>query len=279
MLLTRTPPLPLRPFVKRIWTVDGAGQCDQVSFHRERVLPTGTMHLVFFLSEHSLRLFDDVADNQGHSVGNMIIGGARSAPYLRAVSESTVSVGAQFLPGASELLFGVHANALAERHTKLDDVWSHTATDMRDRLLEAGSAQHRMDLFESLLMERLPRVHGLHPAVAHALARFEQTNEVRQVVRQTGYSHRRFIELFTRAVGLTPKLYCRVSRFQSVLNRIADDAPGSWVDVAMDSGYSDQPHFVRQFKEFSGVTPTEYEQLSPRFPNHVPVLPTVAQPR
>src|SRR4030095_11077652 len=108
------------------------------------------------------------------------------------------------------------------------------------------------------------------PAVAHALDQFTTTNDVREVVRQTGYSHRRFIELFGRAVGLTPKLYCRVLRFQRALQFSATSSE-SLVDLALEAGYSDQPHFNRQFREFSGLTPGEYQELSPRNPNHVPV--------
>ncbi len=97
------------------------------------------------------------------------------------------------------------------------------------------------------------------------------TTDVGEVVRQTGYSHRRFIELFCRAVGLTPKLYCQVLRFQRGVEMTAAKHSTSWVDVALLAGYSDQPHFNRQFREFAGVTPGEYEELSPLSPNHVPI--------
>jgi transcriptional regulator GlxA family with amidase domain len=107
--------------------------------------------------------------------------------------------------------------------------------------------------------------------VAHALEQFTTTADVREVVRQTGYSHRRFIALFSRAVGLTPKLYCRVLRFQHVVKLTALQQSPSWVDVALAAGYSDQPHFNRQFREFAGVTPSEYDELSPTSPNHVPI--------
>ena len=123
----------------------------------------------------------------------------------------------------------------------------------------------------SLLAERLPHVRGLHPAVAYALEQFTTTSNVREVVEQSGYSHRRFIELFRRTVGLTPKRYCRVLRFQQVLASVAADGSPAFIDLALAAGYSDQAHFNREFQEFSGVTPTEYRQLSPSSVQHVPV--------
>src|SRR5690606_32517985 len=65
------------------------------------------------------------------------------------------------------------------------------------------------------------------------------------VVARSGYSHRRFIWLFRNAAGMTPKLYCRVLRFQAILKRVATNPSVSWADLAMESGYSDQSHFNR----------------------------------
>jgi AraC-like DNA-binding protein len=107
--------------------------------------------------------------------------------------------------------------------------------------------------------------------VARALGRFATTADVRQVVRESGYSHRRFIALFNRGLGLTPKLYCRILRFQGALEQVAAHPAASLVEVALDAGYSDQAHFNREFREFAGVSPGEYRELSPTFPHHVPI--------
>jgi AraC-like DNA-binding protein len=244
-----------------------------VSAHRERVLPTGSMHLAIRLSNHPLRLFDDVDDSTRREVGYAIVGGARTTYYVRDISEPACSVGAQLLPGAAEILFGVPADELACRHTPLEDLWGHSVVETRERLIEGNSLKERLDILESILVARLPRLHGLHPAVAQALAQLTTSTDVREVVKQSGYSHRRFIELFSRAVGLTPKLYCRVVRFQRVLELTAAKPSSSKIDVALAAGYSDQPHFNRQFREFAGLTPSEYDKLSPTSPNHVPIHP------
>lgn len=248
--------------------MDAANKSALVPSTRERVLPTGLMHLVFRLSDVPLRIFDE---SKQRVIGHAVVGGARSGPYIRDISVPSASVGAQLYPGTSELLFGVPAAELAERHTALDELWGRSAISTRERLAEADSLEEQMDLFETLLASRLPKVRGLHPAVAHALDRFNQTNDVGAVVKQTGYSHRSFIGLFSRAVGLTPKLYCRVLRFQKVLELAAARPILSLSDLALEAGFSDQPHFNRQFKEFTGMRPGEYQNLSPSSPNHVPL--------
>ena len=274
MLLRRHPGPPLSPFVKILWATDPTALSQSVAAARERVLPTGGMHLVFRLSDHPLRLFDDINDPTGHLVGHAIVGGARATFYVREISAPVCSVGVQLHPGAAELLFGVPADELAGRHTLLEDLWGQSAVEARERLMDAGGSEQQLDILESLLAARLPTVRGLHPAVAHALGRFTTTANVRQVVKESGYSHRRFIALFHRGLGLTPKLYCRILRFQGALQRVAVDPAASWVEVALDAGYSDQAHLNREFREFAGVSPGEYRELSPTFPHHVPIRPS-----
>jgi len=271
MLLKRPPSFSLRPFVKTLWVTNQTSLQRRPGPAREHVLPTGNMHLVFRLSDQPLRLFDDAEDATGHLLGRALVGGVRSTFYLREISEPVWSVGAQLLPGASELLFGVPASELAQHHTLLDDLWGRSASLAREQLLEAGSPDRQIEVFESLLAARLPAVRGLHPAIAQALEQFWTTDDVRKVVMSSGYSHRRFIALFRHAVGLTPKLYCRVLRFQKALRRVAANPSPSWVDLAMAAGYSDQPHFTREFRDFAGVTPEQYRKVSPSFSHHVPV--------
>ncbi|HJQ83469.1 MAG TPA: helix-turn-helix domain-containing protein, partial [Candidatus Binatia bacterium] len=91
------------------------------------------------------------------------------------------------------------------------------------------------------------------------------------VVDETGYSHRRFIALFRDAVGLPPKLYCRVLRFQEALRLLVVRPPRPLADVALAAGYSDQPHLNREFRELAGVSPSEYRAAAPASLLHVPV--------
>ncbi len=268
-MFSRPPGPALRPFVKTLWASDESALRDGAP--RELVLPTGGMHVVVRVSDTPLRIFDGEGDATGHTLAHAVVGGPRSSFYVRDVSRPVCSVGAQLYPGAAELVLGVPADALAERHTALEDLWGLAASEARERLAEAGSARARVDVFEAILTARLPRIRGLHPAVAHALSRLSADVEVREVVDESGYSHRRFIELFRHAVGLPPKLYSRVLRFQRVISRLDRDPRVAWAALASEVGYSDQAHLSREFREIAGVTPTRYRQLAPPWSHHVPI--------
>ncbi len=272
MWIHRLPSPPLRPWIKALWA------CQETSprpagVTRERVLPTGASYVVFRL-DHPLRLFNGIADPAGQLVAHAVVGGARSAFCVKDISQPLRSVGAELLPSAAQSLLGTPADELAGRHTPLFDLWGQEASIIRERLLEAGSLNWQLDLFEAVLLARLPKVRGLHPAVAQGLERLELGVGVRDVVAESGYSHRRFIELFRRAVGLPPKVFARVRRFQRAVNRAAAGGLSSWVDLALDEGYSDQSHFNREFRELAGISPGQYREAATLLPSHVPIRPT-----
>ena len=78
------------------------------------------------------------------------------------------------------------------------------------------------------------------------------------VVHRVGMSRRRFVEDFRSEVGFSPKAFCRLRRFSAVLHRVASLKDAHWADVAHAAGYWDQAHFNHEFREFCGLTPSEY---------------------
>jgi len=273
MRLTRAPSPRLRPFVRSVWLSDRTSP--QASATRENVLPTGDMHLVFRLSDDPVRLLVPGTASSESVPGHAVVGGARAAYYTKDTTRPALSVGVQLKAGAAEALFGASAAEFTGRHVGLKDLWGRSATLMRDRLIEACDPERRLDLLEVVLSERLPVITALHPAVAGALEYFGTSISVRDAVRRSGYSHRRFVALFRRAVGLAPKAYTRVLRFQRVLPECTATASArgaaSWVDVALRAGYSDQSHFIREFREFAGVTPEDYRRAATDASHHVAI--------
>jgi AraC-like DNA-binding protein len=269
MIIQRQAAMPLRPFIKFLWASDEA-KIDAPT-HRERLLPTGSMHVVFRLSDQPIRIFGSVEDRRGHVFGCAVVAGLRSRYYVKDVPQSAPSVGAVLQPGAAQFLFGVPADELAEQHTSLDALWGSRSADMHELLREQNSLQEQLDLFESFLTRQVPVASSIHQAVAYALKRLPMM-DIAHVVRETGYSHKQFIKLFRTTVGLPPKLYCRILRFQRVLKMISEQQ-FSPVDIALQLEYSDQAHYNRDFREFAGISPGEYQNLCPTATHHVPLQP------
>lgn len=257
----------LRPFIRRLWVADVTRVEPGAS---ESVLPTGLMHLAWRLSGPPLTLLPgpDAAARAMSSLA--VVGGARSSSYTRLLSPGR-SVGLQLNAGAATLLLGAPAHELADRHTSLDDLWGGAAVELREQLAAISDPETVLDMLEQFLIVRLPRVHGIDPAIAHALDLFRRSAAVGEVVEQIGWSHRRFIARFRETVGISPKRFCRVRRLARVLRLAGRRADVPLAELAIDAGYSDQPHFNREFRDLTGMTPGEYRAANPDTPHHVPI--------
>jgi AraC-like DNA-binding protein len=111
----------------------------------------------------------------------------------------------------------------------------------------------------------------LRPEIDYAIGALERGETVSGILGQTGYSAKRFTQKFRCTVGLTPKVFARVRRFQSALRTIAMDNAPDWTGIALGCGYFDQAHFIHDFRAFSGMSPSTYVAKKTPHLNHVPV--------
>lgn len=278
--LTRLPSPCLRPYVRLMWASAPAGTAAEQPAAREHVLPTGGMHLVFRLAGPPLRLFRNDADTHGYTVGYAMVGGTRCAFFVRDVSIETRSVGVMLQPGAARALLGAPEDALAGCHTPLEALWGADAGFALEQLHGTDCLARQLAILDALLSARLSvsaKHGGLHPAVAHALAGLSgaggnpQAGAIRELVKQSGYSHRRFIALFRGMTGIAPKQYARMLRFDRAIGQFALDPAQPWVELALDAGYSDQAHFSREFLAIAGMSPEAYRRAAPMSSRHVRV--------
>jgi AraC-like DNA-binding protein len=265
------PGFPLAGFVDCFWHFDGYPS----SHARERALPTGTVKLVVNLHEDRMRVFLREDDFEGQRFRGSVVCGAQAGYFVLEPSQQMSVVGIHFRPGGAAPFLGEPAGEFTNRHLGLDDVWgAPEASELRERLLEAGSSEAMFGVLEYALLNRLQRPLLAHPAVAYALRQLAArpaVSHISDIQDQTGYGAKRFIELFRNAVGLTPKVYCRIMRFQSVIERLACGRRVEWASVALDGGYCDQSHLNREFRALSGLTPSEYRPGDDDRPNHVPI--------
>jgi AraC-like DNA-binding protein len=255
-----TPAPPLDTFVERIWYCS-----DTPPHNRERVLPSGgSLGLAFNLVEDELRIYDpdDPGSVRAHS--GALVCGTYTRSYLYDPRQRASVVGVHFRPGGAFPFLGVSPAELVDSHVPLDDVWGSSARSLREQLLESGSPHQRLRLVEAALLSRLRRARAGHPAVLAAVAALGATGDaarVADVAARVNLSRRRLIEVFEREVGLTPKLYARLQRFDHVKKRIANlGGPPSWATFAVACGYFDQSHMLRDFMEFSSMSPASYLQ-------------------
>ena len=224
---------------------------------RERALPTGTVELVF-----------------DFRAGEPVICGPHSSYFELDTSVAVSVMGVHFRPGGAAAFLGAPAGEFANRHLSLGDVWGSRSNGLRDRLVDASSESARFAMLEEALLSRIRRPLLPHPVVAHAVMQLTSEPSIIRIANlraDAGYSPKRFIDLFRDSVGLTPKLFSRILRFQAVLGQLSSGQRVEWAAVAADGGFYDQSHLNREFQAFAGVTPGEYRPVAPDRPSHVAV--------
>ncbi len=170
-------------------------------------------------------------------------------------------MGVLFWPAGARAFFDGPADSFYNENVQLDLIWGSTASELRDHLREASTAAEKFLVLEKALVERVNKRLKLHASVRYALGRFARAPHIRSVLNvatEAGLSRRRFAQLFREQVGLTPKLYCRLGRFQHVVQQISQGVPVDWADLALAGGYCDQSHLANEFRHFSGMSPTAY---------------------
>jgi AraC-like DNA-binding protein len=272
-MLRYRPAPPLSSFIDQFWYVRGY----DADRKRQSALPTGSIDLTFNLAADELRVFANAADRVGMSFDGAVVHGAQSRYFVLDARRDVHVIGVHFLPGGGAALLGVGAQELTNRHVALSDLWGARAHTLRAQLLEAPTPAAKFALLEQAMVEQYRRARLrpqrlVNPAISFALRGMQTAPtdlRIAQIQTSTGYSPRRFTTLFTATVGLTPKLYSRINRLRSVVERVAQGGEVAWADLASEYGYYDQSHLTRDFREFSGVTPGEYQPLGPETALHM----------
>lgn len=253
---SRAPIPPLDACVERLCLLS-----DAPPHAKERIAPSGTIGLLINLHENEVRIYDPAKPERYKRFSGAVVSGTYSGPFVIDTRQLVSVIGVRFRPGGAFPFLGTPASELADAHVDLEALWGTSAIELRERLCAAKTPAERFNLLEKALVAHLFRPLERHDAVRFALDTFGRADSdlaIRDVARDAGLSQRRFIQLFAREVGMSPKLFCRVRRFRQALETVRQAAVPNWAQVAVDCGYYDQSHLIHDFRFFSNLSPTEY---------------------
>lgn len=198
------------------------------------------------------------------SAAAAIISGQATRPTSAGLDPGNrTGLGVKLRPGAFPVLFGIPAHELTDRMIPLKDVLGNTANEWNECIASAQTPAAQVKRFEKIFahfVQSQPNRHSLEP---HAILWLRQlpTMQVSKLAESLGYSPRHFQRKLNEWVGFSPSLYKRISRFENALEAIQNmsrQGRVDWSALAIQCGYSDQAHFIRDFREFAGETPAAY---------------------
>ena len=259
----RAPAPVLRPWVRSLWYC----RAPSIGHSHERVLPNGCIQIVLNLAREFLTdCSESLLESQ---LPPAIVVGARQCYEVIATKDLAELAGIVVEPGGFPGLFGERADLIFQTSIAADALWPNFRLD---QLLEARTPAIKLHILERQLQQTLRPPANRSDLVDGALRFLKRPNaSVRECAKSDFVSERRLSQVFREQVGLSPKAWCRIQRFQIALKDLHRGMEVSWADLALRCGYYDQFHFINYFRAFSGIVPTTYSTLRGPWRNHVPL--------
>ncbi len=240
---------PASKFVKCFWMLEDPSPSPEV----QRILPDGRSELILNFGES----FEAEVNGQFVPQPRCFVVGQITGPFLVRPRGPAKTFGIRFHPQGANQFFGLPMQELTDSFASVDEVSARLARELMP-LFDARSTEQELAVLGRVAGEVAGTAKGDDRQISFAVSEFESSNgsaSISDVARQLGLSVRQFERRFIAAVGVSPKLFCRMRRFQRVL-RAMEDPNTNWVDTAIDCGYYDQPHLIRDFQQFAGKAPT-----------------------
>ena len=228
----------LAPFAEHYWSFAHEFDAPQLT----ETLPFPVVYLIF---EH----------------GEALIAGVQRQKFSR-VLEGNVRVRAvKFRPGGFRPFVDAPVSTLTDKTVSLTTLFGVQHADLVTRVLNEQDDQVAFATIEDFLRTRAPHADAMLTLVREIAARIASDRtitHVDQIVAQFGIGLRKLQRLCDDYVGVGPKWMIQRYRLHEAAVRIAQDGNTSWTDVALDLGYADQAHFIRDFRRIVGSAPAEY---------------------
>jgi AraC-like DNA-binding protein len=260
----QVPAPPLDRFIDDIYCLTGVPRHRRMS-----VPPMPSAHLFLNLGE-PVRVWDCDPSVPPALLTDGWFMGVWTRRFLVEYPTRVRLVGVHFKPWGISPFVDLPATELRDRWVPVDAVWQRSVERIRNRVGEVASATEMLRVLEAELRSRLAEApSGGLVLVRHAggwLEAFHGAVPVGALAEAAGVSNTHLATQFKYHVGVTPKRVARIYRFARLILSVDAVRPVDWSRLAQTAGYFDQAHFSREFKDFTGHTPTEYLTLRRQFP-------------
>jgi AraC-like DNA-binding protein len=240
----------------------------------DRFFPDGNVNVVFELSDFSNYIYDNETLKEKQTCKKVWFAGMRNNFITIPSCRDTEMFVINFLKGKAYPFLEMPVNELTDFVVDGELVMSNEILSIRDALLNIPMVREKFAYTEKQLLKLYGNKLFVNPFVDFAVNQILQTphqTTIQYLSGKIGYSQKHLIKIFREHVGLTPKSFLKIIRFQKTIGEIEKNRKANWTSVAYECGYYDQAHFINDFKHFSGFTPTQYLQTQSEYTNYVAV--------
>jgi len=252
---TYEPNIGLTDFVKRYWTLEGEKENLPL---KNTIVPDGTMKLIFHYGDtykhHS-------KSGEITTLPKCFLIGQLTEPYIIEPIGVTGSFVVQFKPNGFLPFATMPIKEMENTAVPLGKLFGQNGIDIEQRILKANSVTERIQIIEAFLVKLLAERKTIDNIVESTIETIFTTNghfSVNEFSKKCNISRRQLARKFSTNIGLSPKQLAKTIRIQTTLKALLNKEFTSLTDLAYENEYFDQAHFIKEFKEFTGLTPKDF---------------------
>mgnify|MGYP003575274287 CR=1 FL=1 len=258
------PPSPaLLPFVECFWTLQSHGYFFS---KRELIIPGGRIEMIFNLGD-PVEWMDSKDLSKTLSFSGSYLLGPRSRPFFVQQNGVIRVLGVRFRHGGLTSFISTPMSIFVNDLVQADQLFGNSINDLTSRLYEGNVDETSVNLIQDYLTNRIHNESDTRQNLRLiSWVRESSTLPVNTLSERTGVHYKKLERVFSHYTGYNPKNFTRIIRFYRALREM-NKKPVSLTDIGLSGGYYDQPHFIRDFKSFTGKTPSQFHAENPTIAN------------
>ena len=263
------PDLPLSQFIDFFFYYDGFN----AQHTMEKFLPDGSIDLLIDLTEYPKKLFHDEKGTSYTTFRKSWISGMKTNYILIDASVSNM-IGVHFKPGGCYPFVDFPMAELNNLTVALDTIWGSDANSIREAILHETCIEKRFSILENYFLQKGKNKMENRVLVHYSVTQLSNSPQmwtIKNLSDKTGITQKHLITLFKKYVGLSPKMFSRIYKFQKVIQLIEQQKKIDWSMLAYECGYFNQAHFIKEFQSFSGINPAAYLEKRGPYLNWLPI--------
>ncbi len=249
------PHFELTEFIKRYWTLDGEKENTPL---KNTIVPDGTMKLIFH--------YGDTYKHHSQSgkitiLPKCFLIGQLTQPYVIEPVGVTGSFVVQFKPNGFLPFTTIPIKEMENTAIPLEKLFGKNGKELGEKILNASSTSERIQIIETFLFSELSNKKTIDNVVKSTVETILNANGhflVTEFSKSNNINRRQLSRKFSTTIGLSPKQLSKTIRIQATLKTLLNNEHQSLTDLAYENEYFDQAHFIKDFKEFTGLTPKEF---------------------
>jgi AraC-like DNA-binding protein len=246
----------LKPYIKSYFFFESEANLD----FQDIVFPNGHMEVIFNLGNG---IWESSVHDEFHQTPPIELWGQITRPLPIRSKGKHEMLGIRFYAHSAAWFFKEDINEFNDLICDAGDLLGNSIKNLHSQLIETAGLPARIKLIENYLLHKLAvaeRKTNRITMVGHIVKELQRdmaSENIKTIALKYNVTPRYLQKLFLQYTGVTPKLYHKINRFQQSLQLIAKKE-SSLTSIAYDCGYFDQSHFIREFKSFTGITPSDY---------------------